>query len=194
MAADFAKLDASMREQAIVPFRSLMEGLGFDKNVTQSALKVLSEHQAAVANELAKSIASGKPPELSKLTELDRVREEGLRTALGEANYAEYQYNLPTLPERMALSSLESRLQVAGQPLNDQQANQILEEMIQAVPTSEGSSLDPYARFETVGQALSQSSAFTSAEQRAVVERFIMDGKTARRQVALPKSMQMQLK
>ena len=193
----------------MVPFGRLMEELGFDKGQRERALNVLKEHQALVDEQMAVALSSGgRPPSLAKLQEQDRARDVKLRAALGDQAFEQYQKNLDTIPERMALSSLEDRLDRAGVPLTDQQAGQILTSMVQtardiqgplptappeaskftggipASPIQKVQRADPGQRFENVSSALTQSASNLSPDQPALVNQFITDTKEMRRQMS----------
>ena len=179
--AQLEQNQARMRETSLIPMRLLMEGLGFDKTVNQRALDVMSEYQAQIDKQMISTLATGKPPEMTSIADQDRLRDEKLRSVMGDQNFAEFQSNLKTIPERMAVSGLELQMQNAGVAFTEQQASQLLDDLLQA---SAGAPQDIKARSESINTALSQSSALASPQQKAVVEKFLEDVK--RKQASMP--------
>jgi len=209
LASRFLKKQAENREALMVPFGQLMGELGFDKVKQENALAVLKEHQALFDQQMANVLSSGgRPPSIAQLQELDRTRDKKLREALGDQDFEQYQKNLDTIPERMALSRLEDRLDSAGVPLTDQQASQLLTSMVQAAKADQGASpsaplesskvpggipasadskiqlADPSKRFESVSKALTQSASNLSPEQQTLVGQFILDTKELRQRMS----------
>jgi hypothetical protein len=166
-----------------------------------SAMAALKEHDELVAAQMAASLPpNGKPPTIAELQAQDRARDAKLRSALGEEGFAQYQANVDTIPERLALATLENRLSQAGAPLSDQQADQVLTAMVQAARTGTtplpstapdpGQNLptivtkDPTQRFEDVSAALTQTATNLSPNQQALISQFITQTKELHHRVA----------
>lgn len=194
--AQFLESRAQHRDTVMQPIGLLLDELGVDRGRKDSALAVLKDHQAVVDAQMAEVLSGGKPPDFEVLMQQDRVRDEKLQAVLGNQAFAEYQSNLPTIPERTALSLIEDGLQRAGVPLTEQQSDQLLSEMVRAAGAAGNRQPrafpampalpDPETRFDNVAKALTQSPVALSPEQRAMIEEFMSASKQLRGR-ALPR-------
>ena len=197
LAQQFLESRARNRDMMMQPFDMLLQDLGFEPGARASAMAALKEHDELVAAQMAASLPpNGKPPTIAELQAQDRARDAKLRSALGEEGFAQYQANVDTIPERLALATLENRLSQAGAPLSDQQADQVLTAMVQAarngttpLPSTApdpGQNLptivtkDPTQRFEDVSAALTQTATNLSPNQQALISQFITQTKELR--------------
>lgn len=196
--AKFLENQAKNRDAMMLPYATLMTELGFDEATRAKAVAVIKEFQTKLDEGMAETLATGKPPALETMLENDKNKEKKLKEALGESAYKTYQANVDTIPERMALSSLENKFDAAGMSLTDAQANEILTQMTAAARAiappkvsldpnapapADGTDskqeapepFDPSKRFEVVSDALRKSSSTLTVEQQAVVDKFIKD-------------------
>ena len=199
LAQQFLESRARNRDMMMQPFDMLLQDLGVEAGARAAAMAALQEHDDAVAARMAASLPpNGKPPTIAEMQAQDRARDAKLKAALGEEGFAEYQANVDTIPERLALATLENRLKQAGVPLTDQQAGEALNAMVQAArsgttplpstvpdpgqfPAQSFASKNPTQRFEDVSAALTQSSANLTPQQQAIISEFITQTKELRR-------------
>lgn len=198
LAQQFLESRARNRDMMMQPFGMLLEDLGFEPGAQASAMAAIKEHDELVAARMAASLPpNGKPPTIAEMQAQDRARDAKLKAALGEEGFAKYQANVDTIPERLDLATLENRLGQAGLSLTDQQAEQVLDAMIQAARSGTtplpstvpdpGQSVTPFVtknptqRFEDVAAALTQTATNITPRQQAVVSEFITQTKELRR-------------
>jgi len=168
-------------------YENLMTDIGIPDDLKEKAVDVLKSFDAEIKQQMEAALRGETPPSPEVFKEMEARRDQKLREILGDSQYQVYSQNVDTIPERAAISSLQSRLERAGMALNKDQSDKLFQAMVDGArsqnPTAEdGADFEPKGRVDAVDNrfrkasgALREASSVLSEAQKAEIDRFIED-------------------
>lgn len=174
-------------EQFYVSHGDLMTDIGIPDHLKDKAVDVLKSHDAEMKQQMEAALRAQAPPSPQVFKDMKERRDQLLREILGESQYHLYSQNVDTIPERAAISRVQSRLESAGMALSKDQSVKIFQAMVDGArspsPTvNDGATLKPKGRagaadnrFQKAAGALREASSELSEAQQAEINQFIDD-------------------
>lgn len=168
-------------------YENLMTDIGIPNHLKEMAVDVLKSFDAEIKQQMEAALRGETPPSPEVFKAMEARRDQKLRDILGDSQYQVYSENVDTMPERAAISSVQSRLEGAGMALSKDQSDMLFQAMVDGArsqnPAAEyGADLEtkgPFGamnnRFRKASGALREASSVLSEAQKAEIDRFIED-------------------
>lgn len=140
---EIQKLMATQQKAALdARFATLFKNLNLTPEQLEKFKNLLVEKQTAITDALAAARAQGinprtDPEDFQKLvTDAQAESDAGIKTALGDAGYAQYQQYQQTLPQRSVVNQLAQSLSYTSTPLTSGQTEQMVSILAANTPAS----------------------------------------------------------
>ncbi|HEU5078392.1 MAG TPA: hypothetical protein VFT72_04230 [Opitutaceae bacterium] len=171
----FSKLwMAEQRGQLDNRYAALFRNLKLSPAELEKFKNLLVEKQNSFRDVMAAARAQGIDPRDNRdqfralVAQTNSEIDNNIESTLGSAAYQQYKQYEQTLPVRNVVDQLDQRLSYSNTPLNDAQADQLVQVLAQAMPNKNGSDSSPFrnnGRVNLTDQAIAQASSVLTPDQ-----------------------------